>query len=125
MPSKSAAEPVEVWLWDPSARAKPFDHAASPLEYLPTDAPLPRAGDILVLPTNLTGDDKHEAFAYAGTRTPFAVVQCEHIYHRSDAERHGAIAPKPARHVKTLVFVRRMSQKEFYEDRGWSRESAD
>ena len=105
MPSKSAAEPVEVWLWDPSARAKPFDHAASPLEYLPTDAPLPRAGDILVLPTNLTGDDKHEAFAYAGTRTPFAVVQCEHIYHRSDAERHGeecagvlgiALEPGPA-----------------------------
>ena len=40
-------------------------------------------------------------------------------------ERHNPTAPKPARHVKTLIFVRRMSEKEFYDDRGWRREQVD
>jgi len=125
MPSKPAMQPVEVWLWEPGAKAKAFDYAADPIEYLPADAPLPRSGDIIVLPPNLTGDGKREAFAYAGTRTPFKVVECEHVYYRSKAERHDPAAPRPARQVKTLIFVRRMSEKEFYDDRGWQRESAD
>ncbi|HTX67690.1 MAG TPA: hypothetical protein VMH50_00885 [Thermoleophilia bacterium] len=118
-------QPVEVWLWEPGEERKPFDHAADPIEYLPADAPLPRTGDIVVLPPNLTGDDSRTAFAYGGTRTPYRVVECEHIYYRRKQEGHDPTRPRPAQHVKTLVFVRRMSEKEFYDDRGWQREPAD
>jgi len=124
MPSTPTTELTEVWLWDPAEKREGFSHESGPIEYLPTDAPLPRAGDIVVLPTNLTGDGPSEAFAYAGTRTPFKVVECEHIYYRSRRERHVATRPRPAQHVKTLIFVRRMTEKEFYDDRGWEREPA-
>jgi hypothetical protein len=125
MSSKAAVLPVEVWLWDPSVQRKPYAHATTPIEYLPHDAPLPRVDDILVLPTNLTGDGPEQAFAYGGTRTPFRVVECEHLYYREKDERPDRTRPTPSTHVKTLVFVRRMSEQEFYDERGWQREPTD
>ena len=124
MSSDATVQAVEVWLWDPHAQRKPFNRAATPIEYLPVDVPLPRAGDIVVLPPNLTGDGPGEAFTYGGTRTPFRVVECEHLYYRDKAERPDPLRPTPATHVKTLVFVRRMSEQEFYDERGWQRETA-
>jgi hypothetical protein len=124
MSNDAIVQPVEVWLWDPHAQRKPFNRAATPIEYLPADMPLPRAGDIVVLPPNLTGDGPEAAFTYGGTRTPFRVVECEHLYYRDKAARHDPTRPTPATHVKTLVFVRRMSEQEFYDERGWQPETA-
>ena len=122
MPSREGLEPVEVWLWDPSQKRPAFAHKTNPLEYLPADAPLPRVGDILMLPRNVTGDTKKQAFAYAGTRTPFIVTECEYLYFREKDERLDKLDPKPARHVKTMVTVRRLTPVETFEERGWERE---
>jgi hypothetical protein len=124
MPVSGAYTTVEVWLSEPSEKRAAFSHAAVPLEYLPVDAPLPRVGDLVVLPRNVTGDDPAQAFAYGGTRTPFRVVECEYVYARETNERIDAVDPRPARHVKTIIMVERMTEKEFYDDRGWHREPA-
>jgi hypothetical protein len=118
------AEPrlVEVWLWDPDQKRPPFGHKTVPLEYLPADAALPRAGDIIHLPRNVTGDTKKQAFGFGGTRTPFRVVECSHVYAREKTEKIDSLQPTPAVHVKTTLHVRRLSPKEVYDDRGWERE---
>jgi hypothetical protein len=122
MPGKDHTQLVEVWLWDPSQRRIPLTYESNPLEYLPADAPLPRVGDLVLLPSNVTGDTKEQAFAYAGTLTPFRVKECEHLYYRDKDERLDPRDVKPARHVKTIISVQRLSTKEFHDDRGWSRE---
>jgi hypothetical protein len=121
---KPAPEPdlVEVWLWDPSQKRPPFGHKTTPLEYLPADSPLPRPGDIVHLPRNVTGDTKEQAFGFGGTRTPFRVVECGHLYSRDKLERVDPLHPQPAVRVKTTIHVKRLSPKEVYEDRGWERE---
>ena len=118
------AEPglIEVWLWDPDQKRPPFGHKTVPLEYLPADAALPRAGDIIHLPRNVTGDTKKQAFGFGGTRTPFRVVECRHVYAREKTEKIDSLHPTPAVHVKTTLHVRRLSPKEVYDDRGWERE---
>ncbi|MEI6449225.1 MAG: hypothetical protein WCP98_04645 [Actinomycetes bacterium] len=123
MPSRGRHELVEVWLWDPGAKRAPFAYESDPLEYLPADAPLPRVGDLILLPPNITGDTREQAFAYAGTRTPFKVMECEHVYFRAKVEKLDPANPKPARHVKTIISVHRLTAKEFDDDRGWSREA--
>ncbi len=122
MPSRTEPEVVEVWLWDPTHKRAPFGHGTKPIEYLPADAPLPRAGDIIHLPRNVTGDTEEQAFGYGGTRTPFRVVECSHVYARQKKERVDALKPAPAVHVKTTVHVQRLGPKEMYDDRGWERE---
>ena len=88
----------------------------------PPMAPLPRAGDIIHLPRNVTGDTKKQAFGFGGTRTPFRVVECSHVYARERTEKVDTLHPTPAVHVKTTMHVRRLSPKEVYDDRGWERE---
>jgi len=123
-PRPSAGEPalIEVWLWDPDKQRPPFGHKTTPLEYLPADGPLPRPGDIIHLPRNVTGDTKKQAFGYGGTRTPFRVVECGHVYAREKGEKFDSLNPTPAVRVKTTMHVRRLSPKEVYDDRGWERE---
>ena len=123
MPSKATPLPVEVWLWEPSQARAPFSHESQPLEYLPADAPLPRVGDLVLLPRNVTGDTEEQAVAYGGTRSPFKVMECEHLYFRKTGEKLDPTDAKPARYVKTIVSVKRVSAKEFYDDRGWSQEA--
>ena len=113
---------IEVWLWDPDQKRPPFGHGTRPLEYLPSDAPLPRAGDIIHVPRNVTGDTKRQAFGYGGTRTPLRVVECSHVYAREKGEKVDPLHLTPAVHVKTSIHVRRLSPKEVYDDRGWERE---
>jgi hypothetical protein len=113
---------IEVWLSDPDQKRPPFGHETMPLEYLPADGPLPRPGDIIHLPRNVTGDTKKQAFGFGGTRSPFRVVECSHVYHRDKGERFGPLDPKPAVYVKTTMHVRRLTPKEVYDDRGWERE---
>jgi hypothetical protein len=127
MPRKQQkAEPkpdlVEVWLSDPDQKRPPFGHETKPLEYLPPDALLPRPGDIIHLPRNVTGDTKKQAFGFGGTRTPFRVVECSWVYARDKGEKFDPLDPKPALHVKTTMHVRRLTPKEVYDDRGWERE---
>jgi hypothetical protein len=122
MPSRRGPELVEVWLWDPSQKRPAFGHETRPLEYLPADAPIPRVGDVIMLPPNVTGDTKDQAFAYGGTRTPFRVTECEYVYSRGRDEKPDMLDPKPARHVKTIVSVRRLAPEEAYDERGWARE---
>ena len=126
MPRKPKAAPkrdlVEVWLSDPDQKRPPFGHKTTPLEYLPPDGPLPRPGDIIHLPRNVTGDTKKQAFGFGGTRTPFRVVECGWVYHREKGEKFDPLDPKPALHVKTTMHVQRLTPKEVYDDRGWERE---
>ena len=121
---KPAPKPelVEVWLWDPSQKRPPFAHETTPLEYLPADAQLPRVGDIIHLPRNVTRDTKKQAFGFGGTRTPFRVMECSHVYAREKGEEFDSLNPKPAVHVKTTMHVQRLTPKEVYDDRGWERE---
>jgi hypothetical protein len=115
-------ELVEVWLWDPSQKRPPFAHKTTPLEYLPADAQLPRVGDIMHLPRNVTGDTKKQAFTFGGTRTPFRVMECGHVYAREGGEKLDALDPQPAVHVKVTLYAQRLTPQEFYDDRGWERE---
>ena len=121
-PGEGSPGLIEVWLWDPDQKRPPFGHKTVPLEYLPADAPLPRAGDIIHLPRNVTGDSKKQAFGFGGTRTPFRVVECGHVYARVRNEKVDPLHPTPAVHVKTTMHVKRLSPKEVYDDRGWERE---
>lgn len=123
MPGRARSELVEVWLWDPGQKRAPFSHAARPLEYLPPDAPLPRVGDLVVLPPNVTGDTREQAFAYGGTRTPFRVMDVEHVFAREKGEKFHPVHPTPARYLRTVVSVQRLNEKEFHDDRGWSPDS--
>lgn len=127
MPKRDKAAPkprlVEVWLSDPDQKRPPFGHKTTPLEYLSAaDDTLPRPGDIIHLPRNVTGDTKKQAFGFGGTRTPFRVVECGFVYAREKGEKFDPLDPKPALLVKTTVHVRRLSPKEVYDDRGWERE---
>jgi hypothetical protein len=114
---------VEVWEWDPDQKRPPFGHKTTPLEYLPADAPLPRAGDIVHLPRNVTGDTKKQAFEFGGTRTPFRVVECGHVYARDKGEVVDPLHPTAAVHVRTTLHVKRLSPTEVYDGRGWEREA--
>ncbi|GEM_PF-1886811 len=125
MLTRGRPEPVQVWLWDPGQKRAPFSHASRPLEYLPADAPLPRVGDLIILPPNVTGDNKEQAFAYGGTRTPFKVMEVEHVYARTKDETIDRLDPAPARYLRTVVSVQRLSEKEFHDDRGWMRERGE
>jgi len=120
--TKEEPELIEVWLLDPENKRPPFGHKTVPLEYLPAGRPLPRSGDIIHLPRNVTGDTKRQAFGFGGTRTPFRVVECGHVYARGRTEKVDPLEPTPAVAVKTMVFVRRLSPKEVFDDRGWERE---
>lgn len=113
MSGRAGRELVEVYVLEPGEGRPPFTFEGA-LEYLPPDAPLPAVGDVLLLPRNVTGDSEELTYAWGGTLAPFVVVEREHVYFRANGEKLDPLALKPARHMRTLVGVRRLSQEEFY-----------
>ena len=118
MSGHAKGELIQVYQWEPGEGRPPFSFEPGPLEYLPADAPLPRVGDTLLLPRNVTGDSEAQAFAWAGTVTPFRVVEREHVYFRESDEKFDTLNPKPARYVRTMICVRRLTQEEYSADPG-------
>ncbi|HZL63572.1 MAG TPA: hypothetical protein VFD50_01315 [Thermoleophilia bacterium] len=113
MSSRSKSERVEVWLVEPGQERPRFSFQPAQLKYLPADAPLPAVGDIVVLPRTVTGDAKAQAFAWGRTLAPFRVVEREHVYFRAKDEKHDPADPKPVHFVKTLPYVRRLTEEEY------------
>jgi len=99
--SRRSSEPVEAYLMEPGEGRPSFDPGV--LEYLPSDAPLPEVGDVLLLPRSSTGDTQAQAFGWGGTVSPFRVVEREHLYFRGDAETRDRLNPSPALYLKTLL----------------------
>jgi hypothetical protein len=112
---QTAGEPVEVWLLEPGEGRPPFSFHG-PLEYLPPEPPHAQVGDIILLPRNVTGDTKAQSFAWGGTLTPFKVVEREHVYFRDKGEKVDPRKVKPARYVRSMILVRRLSQDEYAGD---------
>jgi hypothetical protein len=116
VPSKgSYSEVVEVWLWEPGSERPPFSFDGA-LEFLPPAPPLPQVGDLLLLPRNVTGDTKEQAFAWAGKLSPFRVVEREHVYFREPGETVDPRHVKPARYMRSIILVRRLTEEEFHAD---------
>jgi len=61
---------VEVYLVEPGRGRPYFTYKPGALEFLPADAPLPQAGDIILLPRSVTGDSEAQAFAGFGMVSP-------------------------------------------------------
>ncbi|MCX6373550.1 MAG: hypothetical protein NTX16_10835 [Actinobacteria bacterium] len=118
MSSQVKREPIQVYLWEPGQGRPPFSFEPGPLEYLPSDAPLPQVGDTLLLPRNVTGDSKEQTFAWHGTLAPFRVIEVEHVYFRETDEKLLPANPRPARYVRTMIAVRRLTPEQFDADPG-------
>jgi hypothetical protein len=114
--SRKSSEPVEAYLMEPGKGRPSFDPGV--LEYLPSDAPLPEVGDVLLLPRSSTGDTREQAYGWAGTVTPFKVVEREHLYFRGGTDTRDRLDPSPARYLKTLILVRRLTKEEYYAEPG-------
>lgn len=105
-------EPVAVWLHEPGqGQPKWGDHVA--LEYLPPAPPLAQVGDIILLPRNVTGDTEQQAFAWGGMFTPFKVLQRVHAYSRESDEKLDPRNVRPARYMRSMLVVRRVSEVEY------------
>ena len=70
------------------------------------------------MPRNVTGDTEEQAFAWAGTLTPFRVVEREHVYFRECDEKLDPRHVKPARYMRSMILVRRVSEEEYAADPG-------
>ena len=111
----SQGEPVAVWLQEEGQGKPPWgDHI--PLEYLPSGHPLPQLGDVLLLPRNVTGDSEEQAFAWGGTFTPFKVIERTHAYSREKDEKLDPRNVKPARYMRSMLLVRRLTKEEYDAD---------
>lgn len=110
MAGKAGSELIDVYLVEPGQGRPPW----GPLEHLPPDAPMPQVGDLLLLPGSVTGDSKEQTYAWGGTLAPFRVIQREHVYFREPKEKFKPVNPKPARYVRTMVYVRRLTEDEFH-----------
>ena len=97
---------------EPGGKRPPFTFDGA-LEYLPPAPPLPQVGDMLLLPRNVTGDTKEQAFAWGGKLSPFRVVEREHVYFRESDEKIDRRHVKPARYMRSLILVRRLTEEEF------------
>ena len=118
MPARPKRELIDVYLVEPGQGRPPFSFEPGALEHLPPDAPLPLAGDVILLSRSVTGDSEEQAFAWAGTVTPFLVLQREHVYVRESDEEFDPLHPKPARYVRTMICVRRLTHEEYRADPG-------
>lgn len=125
MSKQRETDAVEVWLVEPGQGRPQFALNTKRIEFLPTDAPLPQAGDLVMLPRRVTGDTKTQTFAWGGSLAPFRVLELEHVYFRAKQERHDATKPKPARYVKSLVYVRRLTPEEYAADPGTGQAVSD
>jgi hypothetical protein len=115
MSGQDKRELIQVYLWEPGQDRPPFSFDPGALEYLPSDAPLPQVGDTLLLPGTVTGDSKEQTFAWHGTLAPFRVIEVEHVYFRESDERFVPAHPTPARYVRTMIAVQRLTQEQFAE----------
>jgi hypothetical protein len=118
MSGKAKREPIQVYLWEPGQGRPPFSFEPGALEYLPSDAPLPQAGDTLLLPRRVTGDSKEQTFAWGGTLAPFRVIEVEHVYSRESTEKFIPANPAPAHYVRTMIAVRRFTREQYDADPG-------
>jgi hypothetical protein len=109
---------VEVYEVEPGCGRPYYTYKPGALEFLPADAPLPQVGDIILLPRNVTGDNEEQAFLMSGMLTPFRVVEREHLYHRKHGEKHDPVNTKPARYLKSWIFVQRVTEEEYAADPG-------
>jgi hypothetical protein len=109
---------IEVFEVEPGRGRPYYTYKPGILECLPLDAPLPLVDDIILLPSNVTGDNEEQAFLMSGMLTPFRVVEREHLYHRGPDEKHDPINTKPARYSKTWIFVQRVTKEEYAADPG-------
>ena len=114
---RSKREPIEVYVMEPGEGRPPFSFRGAH-EYLPADGPMPVVGDIVLLPRQVTGDTKKQAFAWGGTLAPFLVVEREHVYFREKGDKLDPTSPKPAHYVKTVVNVRRLTEEQFDSEPG-------
>ena len=117
MPSRGRREPIEIYVVEPGEGRPPFTFEGAH-DYLPADGPLPAVGDLLLLPRHVSGDSKKQAFAWGGTLAPFQVVEREHVFFREKGEKLDPGNPKPARYVKTVINVRRLTEEQFYAEPG-------
>ena len=117
MPGRTKSEPIEVYLTEPGEARKPFSFERA-FEYLPPDAPLPEVGDVLLLPRAVTGDSEEQAFAWNGTVAPFRVVERQHVYFRKGHEKLDATDPEPARYVRTIINVHRLTADQYHANPG-------
>jgi hypothetical protein len=116
MSRQAKSEPIQIYLWEEGEGRPPFSFEPGPLEYLPADAPLPQVGDTLLLPRNVTGDNERQTFAWGGTLAPFRVIEVEHVYFREKDERLVPTNPVPARYLRTMIAVRRLTPEQFDAD---------
>ncbi|WP_437281296.1 hypothetical protein WME90_12255 [Sorangium sp. So ce375] len=108
---------VEVYEVEPRKGRPGYSFKSGALEFLPADGPLPQVGDIILLPRNVSGDNEEQAYVM-GMVAPFRVVEREYLYYREPKETHDPIDTKPARYLKTWIFVRRISKDEYKRDPG-------
>ncbi len=118
MSGQAKIELIEVYLAEPRQGRPPFSFEPGALEYLPPDAPLPQVGDLLLLPRGVTGDSEEQTFAWGGTVAPFRVVEREHVYFRASDEKLDPVNARPARYVRTMICVRRLTEEEYRADPG-------
>jgi hypothetical protein len=111
------AEPIEVYLTEPGQGRRAFSFERA-FEYLPPDGPLPQSGDILLLPRAVTGETAEQAFAWNATVSPFRVVERQHVYFRKRHEKLDATDPAPARYVRTIINVQRLTEEEYVANPG-------
>jgi hypothetical protein len=116
-PRRAKGELIEVYLWERGEGRPPFTFQGA-LEYLPPDAPLPQVGDLILLPSKVTGDSSEQTFAWGGTVAPFRVIEREHVYFRDPAAPFDRASPTAATYVRSMIGVRRVSEEEYAEDQG-------
>ena len=113
MSGHAKSELIEVYLVGPDGERQPFSFELSAFEYFPPDAPLPQVGDLLLLPRRVTGDSEEQTFAWGGSVAPFRVVERQHVYFRESDEKFDLAKPTPARYVRTLLVIRRLTKEEY------------
>ena len=78
----------------------------------------PRSATPFFCRESVTGDSKEQTFAWSGTLAPFRVIEVEHVYFRESDEKFTPAYPKPARYVRTMIAVRRLTPEQFDADPG-------
>jgi hypothetical protein len=116
--SKAHKDPIAVYEMVPGEQRQPFTYHGKPIEYLPPDAPMPRVGDILLLPKVTAHKKGGPTTAWGGIVVPFVVVEIEHVYHRSSAKSMQGLEPKPAKYVRSVVNARALTDEEYLEGPG-------
>lgn len=113
MPGHVDKELIAVYQIAPGEGRRAFSFHEDPIEYLPPEAPLPRVGDVLLLPFAAARMGGEPSPAWGGAVAPFVVVEVEHVYHRGSSKSLHLVNPKPARFVRIVINVRRLTDAEY------------